>query len=153
MSSHDRPLDSLAEFRRLCREKGLAVTHQRQIIYEALMAEHGHPSPEAVYARVKEKIPSISLGTVYKNIRTFLDAGLLREVSLHHGSLRLETNLRPHHHLVCARCKSIVDLPAHDLEPLQWKGKLPDGFEVQRYSVEIVGVCATCASTGGEFIQ
>lgn len=153
MSSSDRPLESLAEFRRLCREKGLAVTHQRQVIYEALMAEHGHPSPEAVYERVKEKIPSISLGTVYKNIHTFLDAGLLREVSLHHGSLRLETNLHPHHHLVCARCKSIVDFPVHDLEPLQWKGKLPDGFQVERYSVEIVGVCAVCASANGNFMQ
>lgn len=146
MSPEDSTTDSLHEFRRMCRQKGLAVTHQRQVIFEALMATHGHPSPETVYECVKQRIPSISLGTVYKNIHTFLDAGLLREVSLHHGSLRLETNLHPHHHLVCARCKSITDVPAEQLEPLQWSGRLPHGFQVERYSVEIVGVCAACSA-------
>src|SRR4051794_309254 len=89
------------QFRQLCIEKGLSHTHQRQIIFEALDDMQNHPSPEAIYEVVKTKIPSISLATVYKNIRTFVEHGLLREVSLHHGSTRLETNLHPHHHLVC----------------------------------------------------
>ena len=67
------------QFRRLCGEHGLAVTHQRQVIYQALMLMHDHPSPEAVYEKVRKQIPSISLATVYKNIKTFVDSGLLRE--------------------------------------------------------------------------
>ena len=54
-------------FRSLCEQHGLAVTHQRQVIFETLTAMHGHPSPEAVYDLVKDQIPSISLATVYKN--------------------------------------------------------------------------------------
>ena len=128
----------------MCRERGLAATHQRLVIFEELRAASGHPSPELIYERVRRRIPSISLGTVYKNIRTFLEAGLLREVSLHHGSTRLETNLTPHHHVVCARCKSILDVPAGEIEPLQFRGSLPAGFQVERYAVEIVGRCAAC---------
>ena len=133
------------EFRRLCFEHGLAVTHQRHIIYQALRQRHDHPSPEAVYETVRRQIPSISLGTVYKNLKTFVDSGMLKEVSLHHGSTRLETNLDPHHHMVCMRCKSITDVDDDALEPVRAKKGLPRGFEVHRYSVELIGICDECA--------
>lgn len=133
------------QFRILCAQHGLAMTHQRQVIYQALMVMHDHPSPEVIYEKVRKRIPSISLATVYKNIKTFVDSGLLREVSLHHGSARLETNMDPHHHLVCIQCKAIVDLDDGDLEPVRLKKKLPRGFSVQRYSVEIIGLCSHCS--------
>ena len=93
-------------FRELCQENGIAVTHQRQVLYEVMKTMHGHPSPEEVYARVKKKVPSISLATVYKNIHLFVESGVFREVSMHHGSLRVEMNGEPHHHLVCSKCRS-----------------------------------------------
>ncbi|MGH9631701.1 MAG: Fur family transcriptional regulator [Bryobacteraceae bacterium] len=133
------------QFRKLCREKGLSNTHQRQVIYEALMGMEDHPSPEAVYEKVRKQIPSISLGTVYKNIKTFVENGFLREVSLHHGSTRLETRMSPHHHLVCIRCKAIVDLDDEDFEPVRLKKRAPNGFKIHRYSVDVVGVCSKCA--------
>ena len=132
-------------FRRLCAERGLGVTHQRQVIYQALMSMHDHPSPEAVYEKVRKRVPSISLATVHKNIKTLVDSGLLREVSLHHGSARLETNMDPHHHLVCLHCKTIVNLDDGDLESVRLKKKLPRGFSVQRYSVEVIGLCTHCS--------
>ena len=56
------------------------------------------------------RVPSISLATVYKNIRLFVEHGLLREVSPHGPALRVDGNLDPHHHLVCARCKAVQDI-------------------------------------------
>jgi Fe2+ or Zn2+ uptake regulation protein len=135
----------LARFRERFRKLGLAVTHQREAIYRLLAATGLHPSPEAIYARVRRKIPSLSLGTVYKNIRVFIDAGLVREVSPLHETLRLDANLTPHHHLVCARCKKVEDLPADGLEPVRFRGRLPRGFQPQRTVVEVVGLCAACA--------
>jgi Fur family transcriptional regulator, peroxide stress response regulator len=138
----------LAGFQELCRERGFALTHQRQVIYREMLLMGGHPSPEAVYERVRQEIPSISLGTVYKNIKTFVDTGLLREVSLHHGSLRLEANFEPHHHLVCTKCREIFDVPEKDLAPVrhtQFRGILPKGFRIEKISVELLGVCGPCA--------
>ena len=132
-------------FRELCERHGLAVTHQRQVIFETLTAMHGHPSPEAVYDVVKDRIPSISLATVYKNLKTFEEHGLIHEVSPHHGSARFETNPSPHHHLVCLRCKAIVDVPAADVEPFRLKKRAPAGFRIQRYNVEMLGLCGDCA--------
>ena len=136
-------------FRALCEEAGIAVTHQRQVVYEELCAMHGHPSPEEVYGRVRSRIPTISLATVYKTIHLFIESGVFREVSLHHGTLRVETNSRPHHHLVCTECKSIRDIDAEELGAAELglapaQSHVADGFLVQRYAVDILGLCAEC---------
>lgn len=132
------------EFRELCERAGIAVTHQRQVIYQTLRLMHGHPSPEEVYERVKSKIPSVSLATIYKNIHLFIDSGVFHEVSLHHGSLRVETNSRPHHHLVCVSCKSITDIDADEFGFASKARKLRGGFLAQRYAVDVLGLCADC---------
>jgi Fur family transcriptional regulator, peroxide stress response regulator len=134
------------DFAELSRRAGLPLTHQRQVIYDTLMRMPGHPSPEEVYAKVRRRIPSISLATVYKNLNRFLKAGLLQEMSVHHGSLRVEVNDHPHHHLVCASCKKIEDIDSEQIGPLQVRGRLPKGFAVQRFSVDVIGLCARCSS-------
>lgn len=134
----------VTDLRKLFRDSGLSLTHQRVVIYRAICEMRNHPSPELIYERVRQQIPSISLGTVYKNIRAFVESGLLREVSPHHGTLRLETKVDEHHHLVCTRCKAIIDIDDKDLEPVRLKRKLPEGFQVKRFSVEIHGLCASC---------
>jgi len=144
-SPHGNLEQEVAQFRARCRAAGLALTHQREIIFRAVMGMRNHPSPEAIFEKVKREIPSISLGTVYKNIKTFVEAGILKEVSPHHGALRLEANLEAHHHLVCTGCKAIVDIGEAEVEPVHWKRRRPAGFRVDHYSVEFHGVCPDCA--------
>lgn len=134
----------MAAFRQRCLESGLAVTHQRTVIYEELAASLQHPSPEMIYDRVKSKIPAISLATVYKSIRTFAELGLLREVNPFTESQRWDANLDPHHHLICTSCKSVTDIPASAIAPVEWQAPLPGDFRVQRLSVEVLGLCAAC---------
>lgn len=136
--------DAYSEFRRLCREHNLAATHQRQKIYEALMSRPGHYSPEEIYEQVKRDLPSISLATVYKNLRTFIDAGMLHEVSPHHG-WRIDANPHPHHHLICRRCRSITDIEVDRIDPVKVHGRLPSGFKVEKYNIEIQGTCKACS--------
>ena len=131
-------------FRELCRENGIAVTHQRQVLYETMKTMHGHPSPEEVYARVKKKVPAISLATVYKNIHLFVESGVFSKVSMHHGSLRVEMNDESHHHMVCSKCKRITDIGEKELGLVSKKDKLPGGFLVERYAVDVIGICAKC---------
>lgn len=136
-------------FRELCADHGLAATHQRQVLYEVMQTMAGHPSPEQVYARVKKRIPAISLATVYKNIHLFVERGVLKEVSMHHGSLRVELNSHLHHHMVCSYCKAITDIDEKDLGVLPPLQKLPGGFHAERYAVDVIGICATCQKAKG----
>lgn len=134
----------IKEFREMCESADIAMTHQRLVVWQALKNMHGHPSPEDVYERVKVRVPAISLATVYKNIHLFIESGMFREVSLHHGSMRVETNPRPHHHLVCMECKSITDIDAGDLGIATKARKLPGGFLAERFAVDVLGRCADC---------
>jgi Fur family transcriptional regulator, peroxide stress response regulator len=131
-------------FRELCRENGIAVTHQRQVLYEVMKTMHGHPSPEEVYARVKKKVPAISLATVYKNIHLFVESGVFREVNMDHGSLRVEMNDEAHHHMVCSKCKMTTDIGEKELGLVSKPDRLPGGFLVERYAVDVIGICAKC---------
>jgi Fur family peroxide stress response transcriptional regulator len=132
-------------FRELCADHGIPATHQRQVLYEVMQTMPGHPSPEEVYARVKKRVPAISLATVYKNIHLFLERGVLKELSMHHGSLRVELNsIVHHHHMVCLHCKAITDIEEKDLGVLPAPRELPGGFQLERYSIDVIGTCAAC---------
>jgi Fur family peroxide stress response transcriptional regulator len=135
---------SSSTFRQICAEHGIAMTHQRQVLYEVMQRMEGHPSPEEVYARVKKKVPSISMATVYKNIHLFVESGVFRKMSLHHGSLRVEMNDQLHHHLVCSKCKEISDIGEKELGLVSKRSRLPGGFLVERYAVDVIGLCAKC---------
>jgi Fur family peroxide stress response transcriptional regulator len=137
-------VDSSKSFREICQENGIPVTHQRQVLYEVMKSMHGHPSPEEVYAKVKKKIPAISLATVYKNIHLFVESGVFREVSMHHGTVRVEMNGEVHHHMVCSKCKAITDIGEKELGLVAKLNRLPGGFLVERYAVDVIGVCAEC---------
>jgi Fur family peroxide stress response transcriptional regulator len=132
------------EFRAFCAEHSLAATHQRQILFEVVQEMEGHPSPEEIYARVRRRIPSVSLATVYKNLHLFIERGVVGEVSLHHGSLRIETNRAAHHHLVCRGCKSITDLDEKSFKLEMERDYVSPAFQVERYSIEVVGLCPAC---------
>jgi Fur family transcriptional regulator, peroxide stress response regulator len=132
------------QFRELASKHGLAVTHQRQVVYEAVIASHGHHSPEAIYGAVRRRIPSISLATVYNNLRLFIDCGLLREVTPHASTLRVDGNREPHHHLVCSRCKSVQDIEGEFIDFNRLSRQLPAGFDLSQPLIEVFGLCRRC---------
>ena len=121
-----------------CSDLGLAATHQRQVIYCVLAESEEHPNPEAIYRRVKKHIPTISLATVYKNIKIFVGMGLLKEVGAEAGSYRR------HHHVVCVRCKSVVDFYDERLDRVKATQAQPKNFRIFRYKVEALGLCPAC---------
>jgi Fur family transcriptional regulator, peroxide stress response regulator len=135
------------EFQRLCHERQLAVTQQRLVLYRALMEMPEHPNPEQVFERVRAELPSISLATVYKTLHLFLENGIIREVSPHHGSLRIEPNAEPHHHFFCLQCHSLTDLPRNEVDELPLKESVPAGFHIAQVSMEVRGLCRCCAES------
>lgn len=134
------------QFRELAVRHGVAVTHQRQVVYESVIASHGHYSPEDIYAAVRRRIPSISLATVYNNLRLFIECGLLREVSPHAATLRVDGNVEPHHHLVCSRCKAVQDIEGEFVDFEKLSRHVPEGFDLTQPMVEVFGLCRRCST-------
>ncbi|MFM8978891.1 MAG: Fur family transcriptional regulator [Planctomycetia bacterium] len=129
------------------RAAGLSVTAPRVAILGALQGACDHPSPEVLHGRLRRVRPDLSLGTVYKALHAFAEAGLVHEVSVAgENSRRFDANLDEHHHLVCTQCHEVRDLydPQLDRVPLP---RLATGFAAQRLMVHVLGRCPACTRT------
>jgi Fur family peroxide stress response transcriptional regulator len=142
-----RPIidDKVREMEGLLRSRGLSVTHQRLAVYRCLLEDDSHPDAERVFERVRRRVPTISLGTVYKAIDTLKELGAVVEVDAPRSATRYEAVIDPHHHLVCEQCGRILDLHAPEYAAMRPVGPL-QGFEVLSCSVQFRGLCRACAA-------
>jgi len=129
-----------------CRTHRMSVTPQRMAIYRALLESEDHPSPEMLYGRVRAKMPSLSLATIYNVLDALVELGLCQEVAAVSGTKRYDANLEKHHHLVCTHCGTIVDFYDRELDEVAppRRAKL-GGFVAELVSIQVFGVCASCA--------
>jgi Fe2+ or Zn2+ uptake regulation protein len=129
----------------LLRAGGLRSTAPRRVILECVRATDRHPTAAWVYRRVRRRIPRVSLGTVYRNLRTLVDAGLLVERPDPAGS-RFDGNTAAHHHFTCVRCRRVYDLsePADCVVDARITRR--SGFEVVQQRIEFLGRCPTCSA-------
>ena len=133
----------LETFKKICREAGLKVTHQRLEIFRVLVPADDHPSAEDIHERVKKTVPTISLDTVYRTLTTLEKHGVLGRVQPDARS-RFDPNLDLHHHFICTECKRVDDFywPAFDRMRTPQKGAEWGRVDTKR--VEIRGVCKAC---------
>lgn len=122
---------------------GLKATHQRIVVFEAVMELHGHhPTAEDVYQQLKPANPTISLGTVYKTLDTFAETGLVRRVLSDEGTKRYDGNTLVHSHIYCSNTKEIVDFEDPELDQLltdYFRKRNLDNFEIKGFSVQLTG--------------
>ena len=135
-------LQARQAFRERILQSGLKATQQRILILEALAARHGsHPSAEEVFQQLQAANPGISLGTVYKTLETFVEAGLLSQV-FSAGSRRYDLNDQVHGHIYCTQTKQILDYTDPQLDELLaafFQSRRFENFSIQQVSVQIVG--------------
>ncbi|KAA9339632.1 transcriptional repressor [Hymenobacter busanensis] len=125
---------------------GLRATQQRLAILEALLTLPGHPTAEQVFRQVRPAHPTVSLGTVYKALDSFVAAGLLRRVADADGTRRrYDPDCSNHHHLVCQDTQEIIDYCDPQLDRLLQEFFAARGFEnfqPRSFSLHITGVRA-----------
>jgi len=125
--------------------KTLRSSKQRQSILDILTQQHAHLSAEEIYQSVKLLHPSISLGTVYRNLEILTEIGAVYRASFADGKARYEmASPGHHHHLVCLKCGNIEDIMecpmAKDIESFMENRD----FQPLRHYFEIYGHCAKC---------
>lgn len=126
--------------------KGLRLTRQRRQVYDALMEKRDHPTAVEVFMRVKQKMPTISLATVYNCLDTLTECGLVRHVNLDRQSSRYCPNLAEHGHFFCDDCGAVFDVPLKDQKQLEATLELPRNALVSQHSVTLRGLCPSCAT-------
>ena len=126
------------------------LTPRRQLVLEAVRRALIHPDVQWVYDRVRDKVPNISLATVYRSLAVLAEAGLIRELPDASGPTRYDANVAEHHHARCIVCGRILDVDLGDVTKLRKQVQRLTGFaQVESERLEFYGLCATCAGEGG----
>jgi len=127
------------------KEAGLKATPQRILILD-LILKHGHIDIEGLYEKMKNIVPSISIATIYKNLKILEEKGLVREVSISSFKNLYELSNLPHIHIVCEKCKSISDFFINEAELKEYFKNLTK-TEVSRISVTLFAKCEKCKAS------
>ncbi|MGO4373424.1 peroxide-responsive transcriptional repressor PerR [Paenibacillus sp. YIM B09110] len=125
---------------------GVRMTPQRHAILSYLMDSMSHPTADEIYKALSPNYPSMSVATIYNNLRLFVEAGLLRELTYGDDSSRFDSDLSDHYHAICKKCGSIVDFHYPPLLDAERAASSETGFMVEGHRMEIYGVCPPCAS-------
>lgn len=104
-----------------------------------------HPSAEEIYRVITHKYPSISRGTVYRNLHNMSESGALKQVSIPGGADRFDITTQPHYHAVCKYCGCVQDAMLPYQEQIQDVVLTCDGFIVEKHDIIFWGVCKECA--------
>ncbi len=119
-------------------------TRQLDATRDVLAAATDHPSAEQVLMRVRDRLPGVSLGTIYRNLDKLRGRGELQVLSVAEGCARYDATVDPHDHFVCDSCGRVIDLNRST--------ELPDadqlasrGFQIRKQSTTVYGLCAECA--------
>ncbi|NLC28735.1 MAG: transcriptional repressor [Campylobacteraceae bacterium] len=97
-------------YMQLLKSCNLKATPQRISVLKAL-DENTHPTIDELFERIREEHPAISLATVYKNLNTLKEEGLVVEINTPSGKMRYDIFNMPHIHAVCLSCGKIEDIP------------------------------------------
>ena len=127
-------------------KRGLRQTEQRKAVFQTLMAQTDHPTAVEIFMRVKNRMPSISLATVYNCLDTLAALGQVRTVNHEREPSRYCANLSEHAHFFCTHCGGIMDLPLHTFVPPEQIWVLPQGATVTDQEVSFRGLCPSCSN-------
>ncbi len=123
----------------------MRTSKKRDAIYNAILNDKSHPSAHTVYAGLKDKIPDLSLGTVYRNIALFKNQGKIVTVSTIGGEERYDATVNPHMHFVCSKCGDVVDISEHlDLSRYEEKIEGKINVKIESHNVIFNGSCNSC---------
>ena len=119
---------------------------KRNAIYEALCATKTHPSAEMLHSTLKEKIPDLSLGTVYRSLSLFVEEGKAISVGNVEGNERYDAVTCPHPHFICKSCGEVLDFPLPEgFERLFEDFRDQSGCRIESWSLDFTGRCPACA--------
>jgi Fur family peroxide stress response transcriptional regulator len=134
----------LTRFREACKQAGVKMTHQRMEIFREVVSRDDHPDATSVFAGVHQRMPTVSMDTVYRTLAMLTEIGVIAVLGPRHESVRFDANPVPHHHYVCTRCGAIRDFSSAELGALTLPAHVASFGTVEAMRLEARGVCAVC---------
>ncbi|MDR3217289.1 MAG: transcriptional repressor [Clostridiaceae bacterium] len=123
----------------------MRYSKQREVIKRILCETKSHPTAEWIYRQAREVMPSISMGTVYRNLKLLGDTGEAQIIDTDGGVARYDGDVSLHTHFVCLSCGRVIDAEAPLVDCSAMESK---GFRVISQKNILFGVCEKCGKSG-----
>lgn len=118
-------------------------TTQKSAILKYLMSVKTHPTAEEVYKKVSTNIPSISLGTVYRNLNQMAESGKILKLEIN-NEFHFDADISSHQHCVCIKCNKIIDSYSDKINNYVLKKIDKNAFQPTSVNIMLKGVCKKC---------
>ncbi len=123
------------------------MTKQRSMIFEVLKSTKGHPTAYQIHDEVRQLLPQISLGTVYRNLDILSELGMINQFNVG-GMRRFDADLNEHNHIRCVSCGKIDDFPGVEITLDRQSTETTKGYKVLGQRVDFFGICRLCHAKG-----
>jgi Fur family ferric uptake transcriptional regulator len=125
-------------------EPKLKMTKQRKVIVEELNKLKSHPTATVLYELVRQRLPRISLGTIYRNLDLLAEAGIIQKLETAGTQKRFDGTVENHYHVRCVKCGQVDDLPFSLLEDIEDALHGISDYKILSHRLEFQGICASC---------
>ena len=123
------------------------MTVQRREILAALRRTDSHPTADELFRQVRQRLPRVSLGTVYRTLDLLARAGEVVRVAGDGGQMRFDGRCNEHFHVRCERCGRVEDLAMERPSALIEPARAGTDYRLSGYDLVFRGVCPRCART------
>lgn len=124
-------------------------SRQRELIKDFLAGRKDHPTADTIYASVRQQNPSISLGTVYRNLTLLTKSGEINRLSVGDGVDHFDADASPHYHFVCRECGGVVDLEMDSIEGITDTAAVNFDGRIEGHMTYFYGICRRCMDSRG----
>lgn len=117
---------------------------QREKIFQTVRRTQSHPTAEWVFEEVRQQMPRISLGTVYRNLGILKQQGRILELDFGGASRRYDAFVGEHYHFFCNECRKVLDLELPPQVDLNDRARMFVPGVVQSHRLDFFGTCSDC---------
>ena len=122
--------------------KAQRFSKQRELVLRTVKANLIHPTALEIYGMTRAVDPTISMGTVYRNLNLLAEQGKILRIKVPGGADRYDGTIEPHNHAVCTKCGMVMDY-TFNFDSLSSQLE-KSGFKCEELNITVRGTCKNC---------
>ncbi|NOY08349.1 MAG: transcriptional repressor [Spirochaetes bacterium] len=125
--------------------KKIKKTKARTIILEEINKIKSHPTAYEMFEIVKQRLPRVSLGTVYRNLDILSEHGLVLKLKMNDAQMHYDGRTDEHYHIQCVKCGKTEDIPLEMLKDIDTAVRDKTSYRILYHTISFYGLCTGCA--------